>query len=64
MPTSVLEYDLIQKRRKLGDEKVIGWGIIVTVLVFTLAATAAELVPTPTRRVRALYVTSAPLSPL
>merc|ERR1712013_245957 len=32
VPTSVLEYDLIQKRRKLGDEKVIGWGIIVTVL--------------------------------
>ena len=44
VPTSVLEYDLIQKRRKLGDEKVIGWGIIVTVLVFPLAATAAELV--------------------
>lgn len=44
MPTSVLEYDLIQKRRKLGDEKVVGWGLIVTVLVFTLAATAAELV--------------------
>ena len=44
VPTSVLEYDLIQKRRKLGDEKVVGWGLIVTVLVFTLAATAAELV--------------------
>ena len=42
--TSVLEYDLIQKRRKPGDEKVIGWAIIVTVLVFTFAATAAELV--------------------
>ena len=43
--TSVLEYDLIQKRRKLGErEKVVGWGLIVTVLVFTLAATAAELV--------------------
>ena len=45
VPTSVLEYDLIQKRRKLGgEEKVVGWGLIVTVLVFTLAATAAELV--------------------
>ena len=45
VPTSVLEYDLIQKRRKLGgDEKVVGWGLIVTVLVFTLAATVAELV--------------------
>ena len=44
VPTSVLEYDLIQKRRKLGDEKVVGWGLIVTVLVFTLAATTAELV--------------------
>ena len=44
VPTSVLEYDLIQKRRKLGDEKVVGWGLIVTVLVLTLAATAAELV--------------------
>lgn len=44
VPTSVLEYDLIQKRRKLGDEKVVGWGLIVTVLVFTFAATAAELV--------------------
>ena len=45
VPTTVLEYDLIQKRRKLGgDEKVVGWGLIVTVLVFTLAATAAELV--------------------
>ena len=43
--TSVLEYNLIQKRRKLGErEKVVGWGLIVTVLVFTLAATAAELV--------------------
>ena len=44
VPTSVLEYNLIQKRRKLGEEKVVGWGLIVTVLVFTLAATAAELV--------------------
>ena len=44
MPTSVLEYNLIQKRRKLGEEKVVGWGLIVTVLVFPLAATAAELV--------------------
>jgi len=45
IPTSVLEYDLIQKRRKLGrDEKVVGFWLIVTVLVFTLAATAAELV--------------------
>ena len=45
VPTSVLEYDLIQKRRKLGgEEKVVGWGLIVAVLVFTLAATAAELV--------------------
>ena len=45
VPTSVLEYDLIQKRRKLGgDEKVVGWALIVSVLVFTLAATVAELV--------------------
>ena len=45
VPTSVLEYNLIQKRRKLGErEKVVGWGLIVAVLVFTLAATAAELV--------------------
>ena len=67
--TSILEYDLIQKRRRPSGEekvvgwglkifknfqnfqkiskfskKVVGWGLIVTVLVFTLAATVAELV--------------------
>merc|ERR1711962_391905 len=44
MSVEVLEYDLLQRRKKVSEEKVVRWSLLVTVLVMTLAATAAELV--------------------
>jgi len=44
MSTDVLEYDLLQKRKKFKEEKVVSLTIVVTVLVLTLGATLAELV--------------------
>lgn len=44
MSVEGLEYGLIQSRRKSTEEKVVRWSLLVTVLVMTLAATAAELV--------------------